>query len=50
MKRTFWFLSQVMMILLLVSFTGNAQQQGSITGGLTGEITDSTGAVCLAQR
>ena len=45
MKRTFWFLSQVMMILLLVSFTGNAQQQGSITGGLTGEISDSTGAV-----
>ena len=45
MKRTFWFLSQVMMILLLVSFTGKAQQQGSITGGLNGEISDSTGAV-----
>src|SRR5215472_12606842 len=44
MKRTFWYLSQIM-ILLLVSFTVSAQQQGSITGGLNGEITDSTGAI-----
>jgi hypothetical protein len=44
MKRTFWYLSQIM-ILLLVAFNVSAQQQGSITGGLNGEITDSTGAI-----
>jgi hypothetical protein len=33
------------MILLLVAFSVSAQQQGSITGGLNGEVTDSTGAI-----
>lgn len=44
MKPSFSYLSQLF-VLLLVSFFVSAQQQGSITGGLNGEITDSTGAV-----
>ncbi|MEG9434623.1 TonB-dependent receptor [Edaphobacter sp. HDX4] len=44
MKCFFSYLSQLF-VLLLVSFSIFAQQQGSITGGLNGEITDSTGAV-----
>ncbi len=44
MSRTFGCLS-LFLILLLISFPTSAQQQGSITGGLNGEITDSTGAV-----
>jgi len=44
MKRAIWYLSQIV-FLLLVSLTVTAQQQGSITGGLNGEITDSTGAI-----
>jgi hypothetical protein len=43
MRRSFSYLSQLF-VLLLVSFSVSAQQQGSITGGLNGEITDSTGA------
>src|SRR5215471_3757306 len=44
MSRIFGCLS-LFLILLLASFPVSAQQQGSITGGLNGEITDSTGAV-----
>src|SRR5215469_6459597 len=40
-------LPQVVMVLLLATFCSFsfAQQQGSITGGLNGVVTDSTGAV-----
>ncbi len=44
MSRIFGCLS-LLLILLLASFPASAQQQGSITGGLNGEIVDSTGAV-----
>ncbi|MCL2659368.1 MAG: TonB-dependent receptor, partial [Acidobacteriaceae bacterium] len=44
MKRIYLFLT-LTIFLLLVSFSLPAQQQGSITGGLNGVITDSTGAV-----
>lgn len=43
MKRISGYLS-LLVTFLLVSFPISAQQQGSITGGLNGEITDSTGA------
>ena len=33
------------MLLLLATFTAFAQQQGATTGGLSGAVTDSTGAV-----
>src|SRR5260370_4878852 len=35
----------IVALLLLVTFPVCAQQQGSITGGLSGAVTDSTGAV-----
>jgi hypothetical protein len=35
----------IVVLLLLATFSVSAQQQGSITGGLNGVVTDSTGAV-----
>jgi hypothetical protein len=44
MKRISMCLPYLITLLLLVSFTGFAQQEGSITGGLSGQVTDRTGA------
>jgi hypothetical protein len=44
MKRISMCLPYLITLLLLVSFTGFAQQEGSITGGLSGQVTDKTGA------
>jgi len=44
MKGALCCLSRILLPLLL-SLTVSAQQQASITGGLSGEITDSTGAM-----
>ena len=45
MIRTLKYLASVFTLVVLVAFTAFAQQQGSITGGLSGAITDSTGAI-----
>jgi hypothetical protein len=46
MKRVLKHLPHIVSFLfLLVSVSVFAQQQGSITGGLGGEVTDPTGAV-----
>ncbi len=45
MKLTFAILPKIAVLLLLVALSASAQQQGSITGGLNGVVTDSTGAV-----
>ncbi len=45
MKLIFAILPKIVVILLLVALSASAQQQGSITGGLSGAVTDSTGAI-----
>src|SRR5260370_35968291 len=45
MKLIFAILPKIVVILLLVALSASAQQQGSITGGLSGAFTDSTGAI-----
>ena len=45
MKLIFAILPKIVVTLLLVALSASAQQQGSITGGLNGAVTDSTGAV-----
>ncbi len=45
MKQALKYLLHLCMLLLLVTFTAFAQQQGATTGGLSGAVTDATGAV-----
>ena len=45
MKQALKYISHLCVLLLLVTFTAFAQQQGATTGGLSGAVTDSTGAV-----
>src|SRR5215467_13930853 len=45
MKRLLQRLPSLLLVVLLMTFCSHAQQQGSITGGLNGVISDTTGAV-----